>query len=389
MENESEVKEYRWEGGYEKTWEEVKEDEVGNVEWSVKEIIEKSKRLRATRQPNIRLGMMRHLFVIIDCSVSLLEKDLKPTRQMCTYKLLQDFIQDYFDQNPISQLGLITTRNSSAERISELSGNRKYHLEELKKTLGDINYCNGLMSVQNSLEIALSFMKMLPSHTSREILIIGSSLSSCDPGEINTTIESLKSNNIRVSMIHLAAEVRMFRHMCDETKGKHNVIVDDVHFKHVLWSLVEPVPLPNSVDASCVKMGFPQELEQKPPFTTCSCHLAEGGKLNAKGYFCPQCNSKYCELPVECKCCGLILVSSLHLARSLHHLVPIKPFIRIELEEGSSAYCYGCRKRIRIPAENVYICESCKRHYCDGCDIYVHNTLHVCPGCAVKRDEKR
>ena len=43
--------------------------------------------------------------------------------------------------------------------------------------------------------------------------------------------------------------------------------------------------------------------------------------------FLLQCNAKYCELPVECKSCGLTLVSAPHLARSYHHLFPLPPFI--------------------------------------------------------------
>ena len=39
-----------------------------------------------------------------------------------------------------------------------------------------------------------------------------------------------------------------------------------------------------------------------------------------------QCQSKYCELPVECKACGLTLVSAPHLARSYHHLFPLPAF---------------------------------------------------------------
>ena len=50
---------------------------------------------------NIRLGMMRHTFVVIDMSKSMGEQDLKPTRFKCCLKLLQKFIDEYFDQNPI------------------------------------------------------------------------------------------------------------------------------------------------------------------------------------------------------------------------------------------------------------------------------------------------
>ncbi len=50
------------------------------------------------------------------------------------------------------------------------------------------------------------------------------------------------------------------------------------------------------------------------------------GKLSASGFLCPQCQAKYCELPVECRACGLTLVSAPHLARSYHHLFPLPPF---------------------------------------------------------------
>ena len=38
----------------------------------------------------------------------------------------------------------------------------------------------------------------------------------------------------------------------------------------------------------------------------CCSHLDSktGPGLGTSGYYCPQCNSKYCELPVECKVCG-------------------------------------------------------------------------------------
>ena len=35
---------------------------------------------------------------------------------------VESFILDYFDQNPLSQLGIILSKNSIAEKITELSG---------------------------------------------------------------------------------------------------------------------------------------------------------------------------------------------------------------------------------------------------------------------------
>lgn len=61
------------------------------------------------------------------------------------------------------------------------------------------------------------------------------------------------------------------------------------------------------------------------------------------GYLCPQCLSKHCELPVECRSCGLTLVSAPHLARSYHYLFPVATFQEIGFE-GNQSSCFGCQK---------------------------------------------
>lgn len=81
------------------------------------------------RKGSTRLGMMRHLYLIIDCSEAMLDQDLKPTRQLCTVKLLENFVEEFFDQNPISQMGMITMRNKRAEKLSDLAGNSKKHMK--------------------------------------------------------------------------------------------------------------------------------------------------------------------------------------------------------------------------------------------------------------------
>lgn len=90
------------------------------------------------RKGNTRLGMMRHLYIIVDCSDAMLDQDLKPTRQLCTAKLLEGFIDEFFDQNPISQMGLIAMRNKRAEKLTELAGNPKKHIKVNKIKLNFI-----------------------------------------------------------------------------------------------------------------------------------------------------------------------------------------------------------------------------------------------------------
>ena len=43
--------------------------------------------------------------------------------------LSQDFVEEFFDQNPLSQLGIVVTWKGAAEKLSELSGNKSVHLE--------------------------------------------------------------------------------------------------------------------------------------------------------------------------------------------------------------------------------------------------------------------
>lgn len=53
---------------------------------------------------------------------------MKPSRHAVTLNVVESFIREYFDQNPISQLGIIVTKNSRAEKITELSGKRSDEL---------------------------------------------------------------------------------------------------------------------------------------------------------------------------------------------------------------------------------------------------------------------
>ena len=38
------------------------------------------------------------------------------------FQLLEHFVDEYFDQNPISQMGIIFTKNKRAEKVTELGG---------------------------------------------------------------------------------------------------------------------------------------------------------------------------------------------------------------------------------------------------------------------------
>lgn len=65
----------------------------------------------------------------------------------------------------------------------------------------------------------LTQLSHLPTHSSREIVIIFGSLTTCDPGNIHDTLEECIKDKIRISIVALAAEMKICRDLCDKTGG--------------------------------------------------------------------------------------------------------------------------------------------------------------------------
>ncbi|VDN98506.1 unnamed protein product [Rodentolepis nana] len=209
----------------------IQEDSSGSLVSSMDKLARDSHAdLRARRQKALnlaanntsgtpRLGMVRHLYLVIDLSSAMLERDLHPTRIICTIRCLKKFVGNFFDQNPLSQLGIITTSGSKAKVVSALSGGLVRHMKALTE-LEKNPHCEGEPSIQNALLIAESRLKHIPSYSSREILLVMSSMTTCDPGDIHQTIQSLINNKIRCSVISLAVEVFVHKALATATGGK-------------------------------------------------------------------------------------------------------------------------------------------------------------------------
>ena len=99
----------------------------------------------------LQRGIIRHLILLIDLSTSTLEKDLRPTRYLLTLRYIEDFIKEFFDQNPISQLGIIGMRDGLAVRVSDLGGNPSEHVKKVRGLRGEEP--RGNVSLQNGLEM--------------------------------------------------------------------------------------------------------------------------------------------------------------------------------------------------------------------------------------------
>lgn len=259
---------------------------------------------------------------------------------------------------------------------------------------------------------------------SREVVVIFGSLTTCDPGNIHDTMHALAKNNIRVSMVCLAAELKVCKDICKKTHGKFGVALDEAHFRDLLFEHINPPevetserknhraradeeePIEEGVDL--MQMGFPTRLPTSSVPTMCACH----NRLKSGGYLCPRCLVKVCDVPTDCPVCGLTIVMSTHLARSYHHLFPVANYTAIRWEalieqiHGADSStveprCFGCASKFDavplqyldrqtndeedVPANVApsgrYRCPRCEHDYCLECDSFVHENLHQCPGC--------
>lgn len=257
----------------------------------------------------------------------------------------------------------------------------------------------------------------LPTHSSREIIIVFGSLTTCDPGNIHDTLNDCVKDRIRISVVALAAEMKICRELCDKTggascvslpepispcpkTGQFGVALNEGHFKDLLFELIPPPAqravartaggAPANPAADLMLMGFPTRLPDTSPPSLCVCH----SQLKSEGFLCPRCLAKVCDVPTDCDICGLMIVSSPHLARSYHHLFPVKPYQAVmTLDDAASAApsCHGCATLFKeTPSATAsegmsplgrYRCPECQHDFCADCDVFVHDVVHCCPGC--------
>ncbi|KAG2119537.1 Ssl1-like-domain-containing protein [Suillus discolor] len=392
---------YTWEASYTRSWDTVQEDEAGSLQGAVEDLMARGRRRRLLAPAAaIRRTIIRHLVLLLDLSAAMMDRDMRPTRFDLMLQYAREFVVEWFDQNPLGQIGVVGMRAGIGERIGEMSGNP----QDVLKCLSERSRLEptGEPSLQNAIEMARSSMSHLPTHSSREILIIFGSLTTCDPGNIHDTLDACVKNKIRISVVALAAEMKISRDLCDKTGGQFGVAMNEGHFKDILFELVPP-PAQRAVAraggpganpaADLMMMGFPTRLPDSSPPSLCACH----SDMKSEGFLCPRCMAKVCDVPTDCDICGLMIVSSPHLARSYHHLFPVKPYEAVTSMEGEStpqtaSSCHACARIFSTSVSTAatsegmspwgrYRCPDCHNDFCAECDVFVHDVIHCCPGC--------
>lgn len=429
---------YSWEDQYQRSWDIVKDDDdTRSLESIIQKMIEnRKKKIMKNPTTPFQRGIIRTLIVIVDGSSIMSEKDLRPTRFAKTISLLQEFTVEFFDQNPISQMGILLMRNGVSQLVSEVSGLPQYHLDKIRQMQARQHNRyepKGDPSLQNSLEMARSLLKYNfgnssnDSRNSKEILLVFGALFTSDPSDIHKTIQHLVDDEIKVRVIGLSAQVAICQELVNKTNHQqrnimsqnYGVILNEVHFKELLMECVIPVPITSQKDHPAeevhgiplIKMGFPSKIQANVTLNNLN-FVIEFPLLSASdpangldemkvvdlqddiknpiAYQCPQCKNKVLNLPTVCPVCGLMLILSTHLARSYHHLVPLAPYREVPASRKyDSTHCYGClllfpegkEGDLEGVVSSRYRCLQCKEDFCIDCDVFVHEVLHNCPGC--------
>jgi transcription initiation factor TFIIH subunit 2 len=393
----------------------------------------RSSRLQQDTRPFQR-GIIRHVVLVLDLSEAMLDKDMRPNRYIITLRYAQEYVREFFEQNPISQMCVLGMHDGLCIRVSDLSGNPNDHIIAIGSLRhprqGIPKEPKGNPSLQNALEMARGILYHTPKHGTREVIIVFGALLTLDPGDIYTTIRSCVKDRLRVSIIGMSGRMKICHEICSRTNSgddsSYVVALDQSNFRDLLLATTTP-PVIRATDAaedaeahkaSLLMMGFPSRVEEDFK-TLCACH----GELSRGGYTCSRCKAKVCNLPATCPSCSLTLILSTHLARSYHHLFPLMNWLEVSWErarELNAIQCKGCltpfppipteevvrkqrereaeeereqrerlggemgvpRSRVEGASESQrYECSNCHWCFCIDCDVFCHEVVHNCPGC--------
>eukprot|EP01006_Ploeotia_vitrea_P022494 TRINITY_DN54909_c0_g1_i1.p1 TRINITY_DN54909_c0_g1~~TRINITY_DN54909_c0_g1_i1.p1 ORF type:complete len:437 (+),score=40.70 TRINITY_DN54909_c0_g1_i1:2-1312(+) len=418
---------FSWEGEMERPWETIEEDAEGNLITS-KAKLARRKLMNPFSDKVIRRGVIRNIYCVIDLSASANLHDGSPdqTRFQQSLKNFKAFVSDFFDQNPLSQLGLLVAREGAAEHLSGFTSDKE-RLHTITDALM-VSVGSGSASVENCLTMAIPRFHDAPPYATKEMLFLYNSLQTCDPGNILVAIKKATEQKIRCNIICRGAEVYVLKKLAEDTHGTFAVAQNEAHYSELLLGHVVPPALlagtgPDDDDEAgeLIEMGFPQKCRED---SFCFCHSSEKLRTSS-GYLCPRCKCKHCTLPTTCRTCSLTLVSAPHLARSYHHLFPLPAFTQLTPAAVSaiterqptntqttttadsqtsatesqtdnktakqdkapkkvpSVVCTGCQYVVRTTTDVLFQCPSCKEVFCTDCDELIHNTLYNCPGCTM------
>eukprot|EP01059_Diplonema_ambulator_P002410 TRINITY_DN1205_c0_g2_i1.p1 TRINITY_DN1205_c0_g2~~TRINITY_DN1205_c0_g2_i1.p1 ORF type:complete len:329 (+),score=30.22 TRINITY_DN1205_c0_g2_i1:101-1087(+) len=303
-----------------------------------------------------RKNAVRSTVMILDMSEGVNKRDLLPDRISNVTDNVMQFTEDYFRKCPLGRLAVVATREGGAETICglEVSGVevQKAIVSKVKGTCG-----SGVGSLLNALEVSMRILENQPKAAAKEVLVIWSSCSTADPGDIHETIGRVKDKGVVCNVIGLGGQLYVLGVLAKRTGGCYKVPRHENHFKELVMEGTSPALVSDSSPAYLIPMGFPT-LSETP----------QGSQ-----YTCPQCWQTTTSFPALCTICNTTLLSSAHIARSYYSLYDLPPSAP---HTSDTEPCYGCSAP---PVSSR--CSACSCSYCSSCASFIKEKLNYCPGC--------
>ena len=53
----------------------------------------------------------------------------------------------------------------------------------------------------------------------------------------------------------------------------------------------------------------------------------------------------------------------------------------MEEEGADSVTCFGCQTTLNVEQNLTERCRKCDKPFCIECNVFIHESLHNCPGC--------
>lgn len=322
-------------------------------------------------------GLIRALVIVIDLSRNGIEpREFTIPRVRLVSDQVTNFLKAYLDQNPLSQVAIVSTRGYYGHVESPLSGDLEAHLEAVRG-LRDVSMW-GQPSLVNSLTVSLSVLGSAPVFSTREILLVYGSMTTCDPEPLDTVCEKLTQpgKGAVVSAIGFSAKAFPLQRIVDATGGIYRVPTSPAHLEDLFqMHVVPPLWSDRTQIRSFIPFGFAKPVKEALAFDVRNLkNDGDGGPVIAS-LECPRCGTKVLEVPAYCPICSMLVMAPAHLTRSLQHLKPLASFEEVE-KPGQN--CMACNTR--LPAKHM-MCGKCRGSFCSECDKFVHECLQNCPGC--------
>lgn len=144
---------YSWEEKYKRSWDVLQEDGSGSLAGVISsleaQLLKKKRIIQDSQQ--VKRGIIRYIYLVIDRSSAMAEIDLKPTRIEVVCQILTSLVKEFFDENPLSQIGILCTMDGLAYKLCELSSNPSEIAQVLAKK--ELRETSGVPSLMNVLEL--------------------------------------------------------------------------------------------------------------------------------------------------------------------------------------------------------------------------------------------